>query len=149
MADSEIQPTTNQEETTNMGELGNMGDKENKENKEIIVENIQTEPVSEPVQETVPVIQIEENLQTPPINSPQVSGNIFATIKERIFARREKRLKAIMELLGQKGKITNIEIRKALRISAATATRYCDLLEKRNKIKQVGQKKYAYYIPSG
>jgi len=53
---------------------------------------------------------------SPPISSPPQSviqsqpstlGRIFAIIKEKIFARREKRLGKILEYLNQKGKITN------------------------------------------
>lgn len=58
-----------------------------------------------------------------------------ATIQER----RRKKLEKILEALAVKGKITNDEVEKLLRVSDATATRYLSTLEKEGKIQQVGK----------
>ncbi len=59
---------------------------------------------------------------------------------------KQQRKSKILELLENKGKITNDDVQKLLGASDATATRYLDELEKEGKIKQVGKTGgYVYY----
>lgn len=58
-----------------------------------------------------------------------------ATIQDR----KRKKLDRILEALTAKGKITNDEVEKLLRVSDATAARYLSALEKEGKIQQVGK----------
>ena len=52
-----------------------------------------------------------------------------------------------MDKLTEKGKITNDEVERLLRVSDATATRYLDLLEKEGKLRQEGKTgKYVVYV---
>jgi len=44
-----------------------------------------------------------------------------------------------MTLFAKRTNITNDEVEKLLHISDTTATRYLEILEKENKIKQVGK----------
>ena len=44
-----------------------------------------------------------------------------------------------MARLSEKGKITNDEVEKLLRVSDATATRYLDALEKEGRVRQEGK----------
>ena len=82
-----------------------------------------------------------------PANSPQsFFGRIATIIREKIFARREKRLQKILDYVSVNGKITNAEARKLLRVSDATAGRYFDILEKRGEIRQMGKKGYSHYV---
>lgn len=104
------------------------------------------QPVEEKIPSTQPTAPIEQIPTSSPAASPLVAtpqppiiGKIFAIIKEKIFVRREKRLQKILDYLNQKGRITNAQARKILRVSEATATRYLDILERRSKIKQVGK----------
>ena len=64
-------------------------------------------------------------------------GDLVAA-NAKIQATKQKRLDKIMARLSEKGKITNDEVEKLLRVSDATATRYLDALEKENRIKQTG-----------
>jgi len=64
---------------------------------------------------------------------------ILRRCKEVIAGKKQKKLEKILEFARQKGKITNADACKLLRISQATATRYFDELEKQGKIKQVGK----------
>ena len=59
--------------------------------------------------------------------------------KFAIQSRKRKNLDKIMTLFLKKQKITNDEVEKFLHISDATAERYLNILEKENKIKQVGK----------
>ena len=63
--------------------------------------------------------------------------------KLAIQFRKRKKLDKIMSLFLQKSKITNDEVEKFLHVSDATAERYLNILEKENKIKQVGKTGHA------
>lgn len=52
-----------------------------------------------------------------------------------------KKLKEILNLLAQKSRATNHEIKTLLRVSNATATRYMDELEKQGKVRRVGTRR--------
>ena len=54
-------------------------------------------------------------------------------------AKKQANLERIMELLMDKGEVSNADVRQALGISDATATRYFDELEKEGKVRQVGK----------
>lgn len=89
---------------------------------------------------------------TPAPEPPQAATSVSATpapthsvrdllVKARatIQDRKRKKLDKILEALSAKGKITNDEVEKLLRVSDATATRYLSTLEKEGKIKQEGK----------
>ena len=59
--------------------------------------------------------------------------------KLAIQSRKRKKLDRVMTLFLRKSKITNDEVEKFLHVSDATAERYLNILEKENKIKQVGK----------
>jgi hypothetical protein len=63
--------------------------------------------------------------------------------KLAIQFRKRKKLDKIMTLFFKKSKITNDEVEKFLHVSDATAERYLNILEKENKIKQVGKTGHA------
>lgn len=58
--------------------------------------------------------------------------------RAKIQERKQKKLDKIMILFEVSPQITNKDIQKLLRVSSATATRYLDILESENRIKQVG-----------
>ena len=59
-----------------------------------------------------------------------------------------EKLDRIVQLLTEKGKVTNDDIEKLLKVSDRTARRYMDILEKEGTVKQVGNAgKYTYYGP--
>ena len=63
--------------------------------------------------------------------------------KLAIQFRKRKKLDKVMTLFLEKQKITNDEVEKLLHVSDATAERYLNILEKENKIKQVGKTGHA------
>lgn len=73
-------------------------------------------------------------------------GGGISEYNRKIQERKERHKIKIIEILKQKGKITNNEIEKALEVSDATVTRYFDELEKEGKILQKGKIKGVYYI---
>lgn len=81
--------------------------------------------------------------QAPVVSSTQTSRSIvrllFEKAKLTIQLRKQKKYLKIMELLTKKGKITNDDVQKLLRVSDATATRYLSELEKQGKISQTGK----------
>lgn len=62
-----------------------------------------------------------------------------------VLGRQEK----VMELVKSRGRITREEIMAALKVSATTAWRVLEELEKKGLIKQVGEHKDAYYVLAG
>ncbi|MFZ2621255.1 MAG: hypothetical protein WAX37_01990, partial [Minisyncoccia bacterium] len=56
-----------------------------------------------------------------------------------IQTRKRNKLDRIMTLFAKRTNITNDEVEKFLHVSDATATRYLEILEKENKIKQSGK----------
>ncbi|MEI7765311.1 MAG: hypothetical protein WCI93_01860 [bacterium] len=136
---------------------------ENGQNMENTLENQASgiEPNTEPVSESIPEpVQTSETrtAQIPP-NEPLSSEpepiksepvpviipnknkvmELLAKAKFAIQFRKRKKLDKIMTLFLKKSKITNDEVEKFLHVSDATAERYLNILEKENKIKQVGK----------
>lgn len=64
---------------------------------------------------------------------------ILAKAQLAIQNKKRKKLDSILTLFAKRTSITNDEVEKFLRVSDATATRYLSILEKENKIKQVGK----------
>lgn len=90
-----------------------------------VKEEVKFEPVSVPI----PVI-------IPPKNSIR---ELLVKAKNAIQFRKRKKLDKVMAMFLKKSKITNDDVEKFLHVSDATATRYLSILEKENKIKQVGK----------
>lgn len=94
----------------------------------------QTEELT-PTQEPVPT--------PPPTPQPTQPSQPFiqtllAKARAAIQTRKQKKLDKIMSLFDTQEQITNKDAQKLLRISRTTAFRYFNILEKQNKIKQVG-----------
>jgi len=108
-----------------------------------------TEPVKIPETQTAQLPGNEPlNSQPKPINPepvPVIIPNknkvleLLNKAKLVIQFRKRKKLDKIMTLFLKNSKITNDEVEKFLHISDATAERYLNILEKENKIKQVGK----------
>ena len=105
-------------------------------------EETQTQLTSQPQQPQV----IEKIIyQTPPRDtSSEVNGqanfiqNLLNKARAKIQERKRKKLDKILSLFETKSQITNSDIQKLLRVSRATAKRYMDILEKENKVVQIG-----------
>lgn len=93
----------------------------------------QPKPTQQP-QQPQPQIQTKIVYQIP----PNFIQNLLIKARAKIQERKRKKLDKVMTLFEAKPQITNKNIQKLLRISSATATRYLDILESENRIKQVG-----------
>ena len=133
---------------------------------EVVIENeekIETEPEIEPqikqeaptqppAQEITPPITETPKEETKTIPQPQIKvvekiiyktdPNIIQKLlnkaRVKIQERKRKKLDKIMTLFETKSQITNKDIQKLLRTSRVSAFRYLNILEKENRIKQVG-----------
>src|SRR3990167_8469424 len=100
------------------------------------LETAQT-PVNEPLEKSEP----EPEKEKPRISylKSQKAGELLVLARNAIQFRKRKKLDRVMALFLKQSKITNDEVEKLLHVSDATATRYLSILEKENKIKQVGK----------
>ncbi len=124
-----------------------------------------TEEIPEPVQ-----ISEAQTAQTPPneplgsrseplgepvkIEPESVSAPVIVSNKNKVLellykaklaiqSRKRKKLDKVMTMFAKQTKISNDEVEKFLHVSDATAERYLNILEKENKIKQVGKTGHA------
>lgn len=100
-----------------------------------IPESVQTDSAPAPT-------PISAELISQPTQSPQPRNlvkELFAKAREAIQFRKRKKLDRVMTLFAKRTNITNDEVEKFLHVSDATATRYLEILEKENKIKQSGK----------
>ncbi len=92
--------------------------------------SIETEPA--PIAEA----KLPQTETTVPRNGMR---ELFAKAQNAIQFRKRKKLDKVMSLFAKRTSITNDEVEKLLHVSDATATRYLSILEKENKIKQMGK----------
>jgi ribosomal protein S25 len=106
------------------------------------------EPLSKPVEPIISENPPEElTLSTslpkeiPPVPSQpkNIIRELFAKAQQAIQFRKRKKLDRVMSLFAKRTNITNNHVGELLHVSDATATRYLEILEKENKIKQVGK----------
>ena len=100
-------------------------------------ENIKTEPEIEPQQQTQ---------QTEITPQPNFIQNLLIKARAKIQERKRKKLDKIMTLFDKPSPstssgqaITNKDIQKLLRTTRVSAFRYLNILERENRIKQVGK----------
>ncbi len=105
-----------------------------------------SEPLpSEPVSETKSVETDSASTSSPPqaepviIPKPNLARDLLNKARFAIQTRKRVKLDRIMTLFAKRTNITNDEVEKFLHVSDATATRYLEILEKENKIKQSGK----------
>ncbi len=123
---------------------------------EVVSEPQSTDPVApiDPVvvEEPAPIkpIPAEPPKVSPPgsNSSPLPPVPDFRTrIKEAKHRKREVKLERILAYVREKGKVTNDEVQKLLRVSDATATRYLHELVKRGLLQKGGATRAIYYFP--
>jgi ribosomal protein S25 len=75
-----------------------------------------------------------------PISQPKsLARQLIAKAREAIQNRKRKKIDRILDLFAKRTNITNNQVADFLHVSDATATRYLQVLENENKIKQVGK----------
>ena len=96
------------------------------------------EPIPESVQtDSAPVFS--SALAEPVSPKPNLARDLLNKARQVIQSRKQKKIDHILDLFAKRTNITNDEVEKFLHISDATATRYLEILEKENKIKQSGK----------
>lgn len=103
-------------------------------------QTVVNEPLGELLEPNVP-----EPAPTPtpaePV-SPQprsLARQLIAKARQAIQNRKRKKIDRILDLFAKRTNITNNQVADFLHVSDATATRYLQILENENKIKQVGK----------
>lgn len=112
------------------------------------IEPLVSEPVSTPttepelISEPEPVetdsTPVPSPTQAEPVilPKPNIARDLLNKARFAIQTRKKVKLDRIMTLFAKRTSITNDEVEKFLHVSDATATRYLEILEKENKIKQ-------------
>lgn len=102
-------------------------------------------PESTPTQQSAP----ESVPASSPVPSsepePSLIKNLLLRAREKIQFRKRKKLERILKLAQEKGKITNNDVEKLLRVSDKTAERYLGQLVKEGKLARQGKPKNAFY----
>lgn len=80
-----------------------------------------------------------EPIESKPISTKPSQKDLWRRFLDKVQIGKRKKLEKIMIMFSKKSKITNDEVEKFLHVSDATATRYLEILEKENKIKQTGK----------
>ncbi len=102
-----------------------------------------TEPelISEPEPVETDSAPAPSQSQAEPVSVPKtnLARDLLNKARFAIQTRKKVKLDRIMTLFAKRTNITNDEVEKFLHVSDATATRYLEILEKENKIKQTGK----------
>ena len=100
-----------------------------------------SEPIPESVQtDSAPVFSASaEPVPVPVSSKTNLARDLLNKARQVIQSRKQKKIDHIMDLFAKRTNITNDEVEKFLHVSDATATRYLEILEKENKIKQSGK----------
>ena len=126
----------------------------NNTTQDTITENTQEPPESQKTEETLKAqepttAQPGTGTAQIPVNEPLVkvspARELLMKARNAIQFRKRKKLDRIMALFLKKSQISNKDVGEFLHVSDATATRYLDILEKENKIKQVGKTGHAVF----
>ncbi len=109
------------------------------ETPEVIPETPPIEP-TQPVPEIPPqeIQKIPEAQPPQPETSESFIKNLLVKAREKLQFRKRQKLEKIIVFTQKKGRITNDDVEKLLRVSHKTASRYLEILEKENRIRQVG-----------
>ena len=102
-----------------------------------------TEPlvsVNEPkVPESEPIFSPAPAPAEPVSPKSNLARQLIAKAREVIQTRKRKKIDHILDLFAKRTSITNNQVADFLHVSDATATRYLQVLENENKIRQVGK----------
>ncbi|MDD5032156.1 MAG: winged helix-turn-helix transcriptional regulator [Patescibacteria group bacterium] len=120
------------------------------------IDPLQKDGGTSPIPEPISVSPTENPSSFVPLggtteDKPTPSGlsALLARAREMIQFRKRKKLEKILELARGKGKITNNDIQKLLRVSDATATRYLSQLVKEGKLTRFGPANNPFYQIAG
>lgn len=97
-------------------------------------------PESEPIPAQIPPSPqpVQDPPQQAPIQPENLAHKFLAMARSALGTRKQKRMQKILALVEKRGRVTNAEVQKLLRVSDATATRYLSELERQGRVRQVG-----------
>lgn len=96
-----------------------------------------TEPLGSVSEPNVPESTPTPAEQVSP--KPNLARQLIAKAREAIQTRKRKKIDRIFDLFAKRTNITNNQVADFLHVSDATATRYLQILENENKVRQVGK----------
>jgi hypothetical protein len=102
-------------------------------------QTVVNEPLGSFTEPNVPELAPTPTPAEPVSPKPNLARQLIAKAREAIQNRKRKKIDHVMELFAKRTDITNNEVGELLHVSDATATRYLQILENENKIKQVGK----------
>jgi len=109
---------------------------------EVEAPKVETQEISQEVSPAAPVTQ--PSPQPEPLRLRQLWQRFLESLK----GRKTKRLEKILQLVREKGEITNEDVERLLHVSDKTATRYLNELVREGKLKRLGSPSHAkYQIP--
>jgi len=92
-----------------------------------------------PEPEPAPIFSPAPTSAEPVFPKPNLARQLIAKAREAIQSRKRKKIDRILDLFAKRTNITNNQVADFLHVSDATATRYLQILENENRIKQVGK----------
>jgi hypothetical protein len=88
---------------------------------------------------SAPIPTPAEPVSSPVSSKSNLVRDLLNQARQVIQSRKQKKIDRVMDLFAKRTNITNDEVEKFLYVSDATATRYLEILEKKNKIRQSGK----------
>jgi hypothetical protein len=98
-----------------------------------------SEPAPTSVSEPTTIFSPIPTPAEPVSPKPSLARQLIAKAREAIQNRKRKKIDHVMDLFAKRTNITNNQVADFLHVSDATATRYLQVLENENKIRQVGK----------
>lgn len=103
-------------------------------------QTVVNEPLGELLEPNVPESEPTPTSAEPVSPQPRsLAGQLIAKAREAIQTRKRKKIDRILDLFAKRTNINNNQVADFLHVSDATATRYLQVLENENKIRQVGK----------
>jgi ribosomal protein S25 len=102
-------------------------------------QTVVNEPLGELLKPNIPEPAPTSTPAEPVSPKPNLARQLIAKAREAIQNRKRKKIDRILDLFAKRTNITNNQVADFLHVSDATATRYLQILENENKIRQVGK----------
>ena len=97
------------------------------------------EPLGSFTEPNIPEPEPTPTPAEPVFPKPNLARQLIAKAREAIQNRKRKKIDRILDLFAKRTNITNNQVGEFLHVSDATTTRYLQVLENENKIRQVGK----------
>jgi ribosomal protein S25 len=102
-------------------------------------QTVVNEPLGELLKPNIPEPAPTPTPAEPVSPKPNLARQLIAKAREAIQNRKRKKIDRILDLFAKRTNITNNQVADFLHVSDATATRYLQILENENKVRQIGK----------